>query len=354
MSDGTAASAAAGTGPEAGPEAAPGSRPSGTVVTVTPNPSLDRTYEIAGLSRGAVLRAGTDRVDPGGKGVNVSRALAAAGRSTVAVLPLGGPEGALLAQLLSRRGIEVAGVPVHESTRVNISLAEPDGSLTKINAAGPEITADEAEALLEAVGDRAAGAGAAWIVCSGSLPRGLPPAWYAGLVARAREQGIRIAVDASGPALSAALRERPDLVKPNAVELAEAVGRPLATVSDAVKAAEDLLNAGAGAVLASLGATGQLLVDGAGMCFGSTPAVSVRSDVGAGDASLAGFLAAGGAGPRALTAAVAHGLAAVQLPGSEMPHPADLRPDDVTVTTEPPLDHPLGRPLPDSADGAVP
>ncbi|NLU75720.1 1-phosphofructokinase [Streptomyces sp. HNM0575] len=319
--------------------------PAGAVVTVTPNPSLDRTYEIAGLARGAVLRAEADRVDPGGKGVNVSRALAAAGSSTVAVLPLGGPEGALLAQLLGRRGIEVAGVPVRESTRVNISLAEPDGSLTKINAPGPQLSADEAEALLEAAGERATGAGASWIVCSGSLPRGLPPGWYAGLVARVHEHGVRIALDTSGPALRAALRERPDVIKPNAGELAEAVGRPLATVGDAVKAAEELRGAGAGAVLASLGATGQLLVDASGTYFGSAPSVPVRSDVGAGDASLAGFLGAGGAGPRALAPAVAHGLAAVQLPGSEMPRPADLRPGQVTVTAEPPLDHPLGRPL---------
>lgn len=330
-----------GDGPGTAAAAVPGDL-TGSVVTVTPNPSLDRTYEIAGLARGAVLRATADRVDPGGKGVNVSRALAAAGRSTVAVLPLGGSEGTLLAGLLRRRGMEVAGVPVRESTRVNISLAEPDGSLTKINASGPLISADEAEMLLEAVGERAVGAGAAWIVCCGSLPRGLPPAWYAGLVAHAHEQGIRIALDTSGPALSAALPERPDVVKPNADELAEAVGRPLATVGDALKAAEDLRYAGAGAVLASLGATGQLLVDATGVYFGSAPPVPVRSDVGAGDASLAGFLAAGGAGPGALASAVAHGLAAVQLPGSEMPRPADLRHDDVTITTRPPLDHPLG------------
>jgi 1-phosphofructokinase len=339
----------------------------GTVVTVTPNPSLDRTYEIAELARGAVLRADADRVDPGGKGVNVSRALAAAGLGTVAVLPLGGPEGALLARLLESRGIEVAGVPVRESTRVNVSLAEPDGCLTKINALGPEISPEEAVALLEAAAERAAGVGAeaaaapgtgaSWIVCSGSLPRGLAPSWYAGLVARAHRQGVSIALDTSGPALSAALRERPDVVKPNAHELAEAVGRPLATVGDAVKAAEDLRSAGAGAVLASLGATGQLLLDATGTYFGSAATVPVRSDVGAGDASLAGFLGAGGAGPEALASAVAHGLAAVQLPGSEMPCPGDLRPGEVTVTAEPPLDHPLGRPLcrplPDSANGAM-
>ncbi|GAB2835635.1 1-phosphofructokinase [Streptomyces daliensis] len=328
-----------------------------TILTVTPNPSLDRTYEIAALDRGAVLRASTDQVDPGGKGVNVSRAVAAAGLRTVAVLPVGGPEGALLARLLGDLGIEVAGVPVRGSSRVNISLAEPDGTLTKINAAGPEVSTDEAEALLETVNAHASASGVGWIACCGSLPRGLAPEWYAELVARAHSIGARIALDTSGPALGAALRERPDVVKPNADELAEVVGRPLATVGDAVKAAEEVRAAGARTVLASLGATGQLLVDGTGTHFASAPVEAVRSDVGAGDASLAGFLAAGGAGADALVSAVAHGAAAVQLPGSQMPTPADLRQDAVRVTADVPLDHPLGHPLlpevPDSANGAV-
>lgn len=312
-----------------------------TILTVTPNPSLDRTYEIHVLERHAVLRADADRVDPGGKGVNVSRAVAAAGCRTVAVLPLGGPEGALLTRLLGELGIEVAGVPVGGSTRVNVSLAEPDGALTKINAPGPEVTVPEAETLLETVRVQAAGADAAWIACGGSLPRGLSPRWYAELVARSHHAGARIALDTSGPALTAALREGPDVVKPNGDELAESVGRPLATVGDAVKAAEDLRGFGAHAVLASLGAVGQLLVDGTGTYFGSAPVRAVRSDVGSGDASLAGFLAAGGRGPEALASAVAHGAAAVQLPGSAMPAPADLDRSAVTVTTEVPLDHPL-------------
>ena len=229
------------------------------ILTVTPNPSLDRTYEIPALDRGAVLRATADRIDPGGKGVNVSRAVAAAGHRTLAVLPLGGPAGAALAGLLGAEGIEVAGVTVTGQTRSNISVAEPDGTLTKINATGPELTADESEALLAEVGARSAGAD--WIACCGSLPRGLAPEWYAALVARAHRAGARIALDTSGPSLTAALRERPDVVKPNAEELAQAVGRPLATVGDAVKAAEELREWGARAVLASLGADGQLLVD---------------------------------------------------------------------------------------------
>ncbi|MEV4974490.1 1-phosphofructokinase [Streptomyces scopuliridis] len=312
------------------------------ILTVTPNPSLDRTYEVPALDRGEVLRATAERMDPGGKGVNVSRAVAAAGRRTVAVLPLGGAPGALVAELLAGQGIEVAPVPVVGATRSNIALAEPDGTLTKINAPGPELTAAESESLLSAI--RTHAGAAAWIACCGSLPRGLAPEWYAELVARAHRAGARIALDTSGPSLLAALRERPDVVKPNAEELAEAVGRPLATVGDAVKAAEELRTYGAGSVLASLGADGQLLVSGAGTYFGSAAVAAVRSNVGAGDASLAGFLAAGGEGPEALASAVAHGAAAVQLPGSVMPSPADLDPSAVTVTADIPLDRPLTEP----------
>ncbi|MFI6050840.1 1-phosphofructokinase [Streptomyces violascens] len=314
------------------------------ILTVTPNPSLDRTYEVPGLERGEVLRATGERVDPGGKGVNVSRAVAAAGHRTVAVMPLGGAPGALVAELLGAEGIEVAPVPVAGHTRSNISVAEPDGTLTKINAPGPRLTAAESELLLDTVREHSGRAD--WIACCGSLPRGLAPQWYADLVARAHAAGAKVALDTSGPSLIAALRERPDVVKPNAEELAQAVGRPLATVGDAVKAAEEVRELGAGAVLASLGADGQLLVTASGTYFACAPVETVRSNVGAGDASLAGFLAAGGAGPRALAAAVAHGAAAVQLPGSVMPAPGDLDPAAVTVTDAVPLDRPLTEPAP--------
>uniref|UniRef100_A0AAU3H6P7 1-phosphofructokinase n=1 Tax=Streptomyces sp. NBC_01401 TaxID=2903854 RepID=A0AAU3H6P7_9ACTN len=306
------------------------------ILTVTPNPSLDRTYELPGLTRGSVLRATADRVDPGGKGVNVSRAVAAAGHRTVAVAPLGGPEGALLAQLLEEHAIEAAGVPIAGSTRINVTLVEPDGTLTKVNAAGPEIAPAEAERLLDTVRDRSSGAD--WIACCGSLPRGLPPQWYAELVASSHRAGVRIALDTSGAALLAALGERPDVIKPNVQELAEAVGRPLATVGDALKAAQELCGLGARSVLASLGAVGQLLVEPSGAHFAVARVEAVRSDVGAGDASLAGFLSAGGTGRAALSAAVAHGAAAVQLPGSVMPTPADLDPSAVTATADIPMD----------------
>ncbi|MFE9355793.1 1-phosphofructokinase [Streptomyces olivaceoviridis] len=312
------------------------------ILTVTPNPSLDRTYEVQALKRGEVIRAETERMDPGGKGVNVSRAVAAAGRRTVAVLPLGGAPGALVAELLHAQGIEVAPVPVVGATRSNIALAEADGVLTKVNAPGPELSGPEQELLLDTV--RSQSRDADWIACCGSLPRGLAPSWYADVVTRAHAGGARIALDTSGRALLEALRARPDVVKPNAEELAEAVARPLTTVGDALKAAEEVRAMGARAVLASLGADGQLLVSDDGAWFGSARVSAVRSNVGAGDASLAGFLIAGGTGPDALASAVAHGAAAVQLPGSVMPTPADLDPAAVTVTADIPVDRELREP----------
>ncbi|KUN22192.1 1-phosphofructokinase [Streptomyces corchorusii] len=312
------------------------------ILTVTPNPSLDRTYEVQALKRGEVIRAETERMDPGGKGVNVSRAVAAAGRRTVAVLPLGGAPGALVAELLHAQGIEVAPVPVLGATRSNIALAEADGVLTKVNAPGPELSGPEQELLLDTV--RSQSRDADWIACCGSLPRGLAPSWYADVVTRAHAGGARIALDTSGRALLEALRARPDVVKPNAEELAEAVARPLTTVGDALKAAEEVRSMGARAVLASLGADGQLLVSDDGAWFGSARVSAVRSNVGAGDASLAGFLIAGGTGPDALASAVAHGAAAVQLPGSVMPTPADLDPAAVTVTADIPVDRELREP----------
>ncbi|WP_438313519.1 1-phosphofructokinase [Streptomyces sp. HUAS TT3] len=312
------------------------------ILTVTPNPSLDRTYEVPVLERGAVLRAAADRLDPGGKGVNVSRAVAAAGVRTTAVLPLGGPDGTLLAELLAAQGVDVTAVSISGHTRSNVSIVEPDATLTKVNTPGPALTAAESALLLATVPTDAERP--AWIAGCGSLPPGLPPHWYADLVARARTAGARIALDISGPALAQALPARPDLVAPNAAELAEAAGRPLYTLGDVAAAAQQLRSRGAGAVLASLGADGQLLVSAEGILHGTAPVAAVRSTAGAGDAALAGFLVAGGCGPQALASALAHGAAAVRLPGSAMPAPADLRPEAVRITLRPPLDRYLSEP----------
>jgi 1-phosphofructokinase len=131
------------------------------------------------------------------------------------------------------------------------------------------------------------------------------------------------------------------LVKPNREELAEASGLPVWTVGQAVTAARTLLDRGAGAVLASLGADGAVLLDATGAWYGEAPVDAPVSSVGAGDATLAGFLVGGGRGPDALRSALAFGAAAVQLPGSRMPGPRDIDPCAVVITDAVPTDRNL-------------
>jgi 1-phosphofructokinase len=309
------------------------------IVTLTPNPSLDRTVEIPQLQRGEVQRATGGRVDPGGKGVNVSRALAANDIATVAVLPSGGPEGAQLAALLAPFGVQTVPVPISGTVRSNITIAEPDGTTTKLNEAGPELSADEAAAVERTVVEL--GTRASWVVGAGSLPRGLGVDFYARLVTALRDCDTHVCIDASGPPLAAAVDAGPDLIKPNAEELAELVGRPLVRLADVVEAAAEVRKRGVGTVLVSLGGDGALLVNADEVLHGWAPPVRVRSTVGAGDATLAGYLAGGGRGRSALVTAIAYGTAAVQLPGSVMPRPTDLDPDAVVVTDNPDLDRAL-------------
>ncbi|HEX4818319.1 MAG TPA: 1-phosphofructokinase [Nonomuraea sp.] len=317
------------------------------ILTLTLNPSLDRTIEIAALERGAVIRAAAARLDPGGKGVNVSRALLANAVASRAVVPYGGDEGRQLVRLLAAEGLDMVTVPVAGTTRSNVTLAEPDGTITKINEPGGALSPAEADTIAEAVlaAARSGGREADWVVASGSLPPEVPADVYARLCRRFAGAGMHVAVDTSGPALSCALAAAPALVKPNLEELAEATGVPIRRLGDAVAAAGALRSAGARTVLASLGADGAVLVEAGGVWHGEAPVGEPRSSVGAGDAMLAGFLAGGGHGPDALATALAWGAAAVRLPGSRMPGPADIDAGAVTVGPPDP-ERPLTLPAP--------
>jgi 1-phosphofructokinase len=300
------------------------------IVTFTVNPSVDRTLEISELVRGAVIRAPRTRVDGGGKGVNVTRALAGNGHLSVAVLPSGGAEGAQLMALLEAEQLLVRPVPIAGSIRANVTIVEPDGTTTKINEPGPTLSGAEVASLTDTLLE--ATSGADWAVLSGSLPPGAPADLYATLTTRLHAHGVRVAIDADGPGLTATFVGGPDVVKPNQRELAEASGLPVNSLADALAAVDRIRAAGARTVLASLGADGALLVDDTGAYHASAEVSAHRSTVGAGDATLAGFLAAGGSGAAALAEAVAWGTAAVSLPGSRMPVPTDLDRDAVKTT----------------------
>lgn len=313
------------------------------IVTVTPNPSLDVALHVDELRRGEVLRATAERHDAGGKGLNVSRALAANGVATRAVMPLGGSAGAdILALLAGDQGVEPVAVPIAGATRSNVGIVEPDGTLTKVNAQGPVLSAGELVALRATILDAAEGA--TWVVLAGSLPKGLSDDFYADLIGPLQALGARVALDSSGEAFDRGLAAGPDLVKPNVHELAEVLGRDLRTVGDLADAAVELRRRGPRAVLASAGPDGAVLVDGGDARHGEPPPIVPASSVGAGDAMLAGHLAASesAADPAAaLTAALAWGAGAASLPGSRMPRPTDLHPEGVRIHPALDRDRPL-------------
>lgn len=292
------------------------------IVTVTPNPSLDRTMEIDRLAPGTVLRARRAGVEAGGKGVNVARALVIHGGKARAVVPIGGFEGDQFLALLDGLGFEVVRIPTREPLRVNVTVIEPDGTTTKLNEPGPRLSREEVEALLTATVDAARDA--EWVAVCGSLPPGMPADFVGRLTAALHDADVKVAVDSSGEPFAAALDAAPDLVKPNHEELAEATGRTLRTFGDVVAAGEGLRARGIGTVVVSLGADGAVLVDDSGSVHARTGPITPRNTVGAGDALLAGFLAAGAGGPSALAQAVTWGAAAAQSSGTSMPGPEDL------------------------------
>lgn len=305
------------------------------IVTVTPNPSLDRALDVDHLAVGEVNRAHAAHVHPGGKGINVARALARHGHTALAVLPAGGADGARLVALLGEHGVPAVPVPVVGDTRTNITLVEADGATTKVNAPGPCLSDAEVDALLAAVEDQLT-AGPRVVVAAGSLPAGAGDAFFVRLAGIAGRHNVPVALDTSGTPLARAVRAGGlCLVKPNEDELAELVGRELVTVGDVVDAAREVIAQGTSAVLVSLGAHGALLVRASGTWWAGGPPLVPLSTVGAGDSTLAGYLAGTGTCADRLRSAVAWGRAAVLLPGTEVPTPAQLDLDAVRVVEEP-------------------
>jgi 1-phosphofructokinase len=204
------------------------------IVTVTPNPSLDRTVTLASpLTRGAVQRVDTVTVEPGGKGINVARALTLATVDALAVLPAADHD-PLLGALRSRE-VPFIAVPIGELVRTNLAITETDGTTTKLNERGALLDETSLAALTECVVQQARSA--SWVVLSGSLPPGAPVDWYAQLVALLATEGCQVAVDTSEAPLTALAAAfdvaAPDLIKPNAEELAGLVGGSASELEEA-------------------------------------------------------------------------------------------------------------------------
>ncbi len=287
------------------------------IVTVTFNPSLDRTMAFTSLVRGEVQRADSTIEDPGGKGVNVTRFVTARGGDSVAVLPAGGPMGHALTSALDDAAIPYRAISISGRTRANVAVVEPDGTTTKLNEGGPVLTDTEVDALVAAVAELATAGG--WVAVAGSLPTGQSTEVIAQVAEVTRAAGAKFALDISGQALADGLLVKPDLIKPNEEELGEILGRELVTREEVLAACHEAREKGAGAVICSLGGEGAVLVDDSGVWSVKGQKVPVLSTVGAGDSLMAGFLHGGGSGPEALKVGVAWATAAVQTPGTGVP-----------------------------------
>lgn len=279
------------------------------IYTVTFNPALDYVMRLPSFLPGETNRAEGEKLQVGGKGINVSLVLAQLGVENTAMGFLAGDTGELLRARVEKLGVRTDFVFLPEGyTRINVKIK---GHLeTELNGRGPDIPSQSLEALLVKLDALKPGD---TLILSGSVPASLSPHTYEDILKRLEGRGLRFVVDATGDLLAHSLPYRPFLVKPNHQELGELTGRELAAddIPALTEAAQELRQKGAQNVMVSLGAHGALLAaeDGSVYCQ-HTPKGQLKNSVGAGDSTVAGFLTAWDRGcEEALRLAVAAGSA---------------------------------------------
>ncbi|MDG4554146.1 MAG: 1-phosphofructokinase [Candidatus Competibacter sp.] len=303
------------------------------VVAVALNPALDQTIEIAGLQPGVVNRALRMQVDAGGKAVNVASCLSDFGVNAAVTGQLGRDNAALFEELFQRKKIANHCCYLDGLTRTNAKLVDTlSGETTDLNMPGPEFDPVTAADLLQQVLERLERLmeRVEWVVLSGSLPPGLPVDVYATITAWVQAAGASVLLDASGAPLKAALAAGPRIVKPNRHELAELFDRPLDNREALVAAGRELLHNSPAPewVVVSLGGDGALFLTRERALQAQAPRMTVASTVGAGDAMVAGLIAARLENlPLAETAQLATAFAAAKLTrrGPHLPRPAEVR-----------------------------
>ncbi|MCS3416786.1 1-phosphofructokinase [Pseudomonas sp. BIGb0450] len=251
------------------------------ILSLTLNPALDLTVRLARLEPGEVNRSEAMITHAAGKGVNVAQVLADLGHQVTVGGFLGEDNPQAFEMLIARRGFTDAFIRVPGETRSNIKIAEQDGRVTDVNAPGPIVSEQAQQALLEQLARIAPGYDA--VVVAGSLPRGITPQWFQGLLQQLKNLGLKVALDTSGEALRAGLNAGPWLIKPNTEELADALGHS----TDAIR---ELHQLGVEHVVVSDGAAGVSWYSPGTALHATPPKVSVASTVGAGDSLLAGML----------------------------------------------------------------
>lgn len=262
------------------------------VVTITPNPAIDRTLTISDFAAGRVNRVERQHSRAGGKGVNVAAALADYGCAVAVTGFLGNDNAALFEALFSSKEIEDHFIRINGETRTGIKIFDPAREeTTDINFAGQSPAEAEVEMLFQLAQELAAGHSDAWFVIAGSLPRGVEQTLYRDLVNSLKAEDSRVLLDTSEAALTYAIEAAPHIIKPNLHELEALVGHKLESHQAVVEAARTFTRQGVELAVVSMGADGALFVTGEEAILATPPRVRVLSTVGAGDAMVAGILA---------------------------------------------------------------
>ncbi len=298
------------------------------IVTITINPAIDIFVNVGHVEPTRKMRCSAPKRDPGGGGINVARVAHRFGGDVAAIYPIGGAIGKLLERLVEREGITSIVTPSHVETRENFTAYEKtSGEQYRFVLPGSTLHRAEWEACLDKLASLPSRP--KFVVVSGSVPPGVPAAFFARAVQHAKQLGAETVVDTSGAALKAVLEEGVTLIKPNLVELVDFVGHPLDSDQDRVAACRKLIASGrARAVALTLGEQGALLVTAKKAWRALPLEIEVVSTVGAGDSFLGGMVAALAAGKpmeEAFRMAVAAGSAAVMSPGTELCREADVK-----------------------------
>jgi len=294
------------------------------IVTLTMNPSLDVSTSIGTVAPEIKMRCANPSFDPGGGGINVSRAIQFLGGESTAVYTAGGHTGIKLQELLDEEGIPNQPVSIDGMTRQGFAVFEVTSTLQyRFNMPGPDLSADEWINALETVFDL----NPKYIVASGSLPPGVPIEFYGEITRYASAYGIRVIVDTSGEALNKSFGKGVYMMKPNLNELELFSGEHIEGEDQIRNVARRLIAEGLAEVMVvSMGAAGASLITADKYVHMRAPLVKVQSKVGAGD-SMVGGMVMGLADGRDLVDAVrwgiAAGTAAVMTPGTDLCRKSD-------------------------------
>ena len=291
------------------------------IVTFTLNPTIDKNSSVDHVKAEDKLYCDQPVFEPGGGGINVSRALKKLGGSSLLLYTSGGFTGKKLDKLLAEEDLNKQAVEIEAETRENLIISEKASNLQyRFGMPGPKINDREYKEIFKTLKELKPFPD--YLVISGSIPQGINSDIYAEMAELAKKRNARVIVDVSGPPLKSAVEEGVFLIKPNLGEFQDLVGKELENEEQIIDEALKLINNNsAQVVVVSIGAGGALLVTEKSAEFMRPPTVPIKSKVGAGDSMVAGIvlsLAQGESLKNSFFYGLAAGSAAVMTPGTEL------------------------------------